>query len=72
MDNPKAHEQTRQTEAEGLYGGLEGWLPRVGLGSEEPYKPAEESRHDLWVDSGRLHAKEYFPELLLPVSLSPR
>ena len=29
MDNPKAHEQTRQTEAEGLYGGLEGWLPRV-------------------------------------------
>ena len=24
------------------------------------------------VDSGRAHAKEYFPELLLPVSLSPR
>ena len=25
----------------------------------------------LMVDSGRAHAKEYFPELLLPVSLSP-
>ncbi|KAJ8775771.1 hypothetical protein J1605_016169 [Eschrichtius robustus] len=24
------------------------------------------------VDSGMAHAKEYFPELLLPVSLSPR
>ena len=23
-------------------------------------------------DSGRAHAKEYFPELLLPVSLFPR
>ena len=26
----------------------------------------------LMADSGRAHAKEYFPELLLPVSLSPR
>ena len=26
----------------------------------------------LMVNSGRVHAKEYFPELLLPVSLSPR
>ena len=26
----------------------------------------------LMVDSGRAYAKEYFPELLLPVSLSPR
>ena len=26
----------------------------------------------LMVDSGRAHAKEYFPELLLPVSLSPQ
>ena len=26
----------------------------------------------LKVDSGRVHAKEYFPELLLPVSSSPR
>ena len=26
----------------------------------------------LMVDSGRTHAKEYFPELLLPVSLSPQ
>ena len=25
----------------------------------------------LMTDSGRAHAKEYFPELLLPVSLSP-
>lgn len=47
MDNSRAHEQTRQTEVEGLFWGLEGWFPRVGLGSGEPYKPAEESRHDL-------------------------
>ena len=26
----------------------------------------------LMADSGRAHAKEYFPELLLPVFLSPR
>ena len=26
----------------------------------------------LMTDSGRAHAKEYFSELLLPVSLSPR
>ena len=25
----------------------------------------------LMVDSGKAHSKEYFPELLLPVSLSP-
>ena len=26
----------------------------------------------LMADSGRAHAKEYFPEVLLPVSLSPQ
>ena len=28
-------------------------------------------KHGIW-DSGRAHDKEYFPELLLPVSLSPQ
>ena len=43
------------------------WL----FGLRRPSPGGSGSLVGLMVDSGRAHAKEYFPELLLPVSLSP-
>ena len=49
-----------------------GSLPVCCLAWDNQHWSLPGSLVGLMVDSGRAHAKEYFPELLLPVSLSPR
>ena len=48
-----------------------GSLPVGWLAWGDPALEPTGSLVGLMVDSGRAHAKEYFLELLLPVSLSP-
>ena len=53
--------------------GVAGFPPCWLFGLRQPNTVAYPgSLVGLMVDSGRAHAKEYFPELLLPVSLSPQ